>query len=191
MVLPSSAVCQEQSFAVQSEVWLLLPSDNKTCGLRREQDVCRRCRREKCEEHYLCKKINLEEWKNEVALTSVWRDPTPPPAQYGLWVWSRTLRQIDHIMRFVLLNIQGWSTSGVLLIWRLRSQITWSVTWFLSNQLHHPCLALISNRLGKKQRQDLYFRWTLEMRVIMCLYVCEGILTTSSCVVLGSLSARP
>lgn len=62
MGLPSSAVCQEQSFAAQFEVWLPLPSDNRTCGLRREQDVCRRCRREKCEEHYLCKKFI---WKSE------------------------------------------------------------------------------------------------------------------------------
>lgn len=40
--LPSSAVCREQSFAAQSEVWLRLPSDSKICGLRHEQDVCSR-----------------------------------------------------------------------------------------------------------------------------------------------------
>lgn len=41
MALPASAVCRVQSFVVQSEVWHRLPSDNKICDLRREQDVCR------------------------------------------------------------------------------------------------------------------------------------------------------
>lgn len=42
IVLPFLAVYQEQSFEVQSEDEHLLPSDSRTCGLRRELDVFRR-----------------------------------------------------------------------------------------------------------------------------------------------------
>lgn len=42
IVLPFLAVYQGQSFEVQSEDEHLLPSDSRTCGLRRELDVFRR-----------------------------------------------------------------------------------------------------------------------------------------------------
>lgn len=60
---------------------------------------------------------------------------------------------------------------------RLISWITWSITWFLSNQLHYLRLALISNWLGEidkksEQFQDNLFSYTF---IIICGSVCTSV----------------
>lgn len=66
-------------------------------------------------------------------------------------------RQRELIMRFVLFKHTRVSYFRLTLIWHYRSIPAWitSITWFLSNQLHHPRLALISNWLTKDKNSYL------------------------------------
>lgn len=65
--LPVAVVCQGQSFGVQSEVWPLLPSDSRICGLRHELDVCRRGQRNKVQQPFISIRWNKYQTKYQTS----------------------------------------------------------------------------------------------------------------------------
>lgn len=65
--LPVAVVCQGQSFGVQSEVWPLLPSDSRICGLRHELDVCRRGQRNKVQQPFISIRWNKYQTKHQTS----------------------------------------------------------------------------------------------------------------------------